>query len=83
LAGRLFISLHYNFGNFGDTIVVSPFLSPLKEGVSWRHLMNPKVVSHYASVYLVAEIWGKERIRVADDVVKFRFKFDPEEDRKL
>jgi hypothetical protein len=52
-------------------------------GATRADRMNPKVVSHYHSVYLVAEIWGKERIRVAEDVVKFRFKFDPEEDRKL
>ena len=51
----------------------------MNEGARRADRLNPKVVSHYASVYLVAEIWEKKRLQVAEDVVKFRFKFDPED----
>lgn len=54
----------------------------MNEGARRADRMNPKVVSHYSSVYLVSEVWGKKRLQVAEDVVKFRFKFDPEDVRE-
>ena len=48
----------------------------IAENEGSKHVVDLRLIYQYVSVQLIAEIWGKERCYVANDVAQLRFKFN-------